>query len=80
MTSSIKPQQITYIIPGVENFDHTEISGFIQKAQDNLVGSPIKLLTNLQPVTNLSSSFFLYAVLYVKYFQYALIWCRILHS
>ncbi|XP_028957017.1 ribonuclease II, chloroplastic/mitochondrial isoform X1 [Malus domestica] len=36
VTSSIKPQQITYIVPGVENFDHTEISDFIQKAQDNL--------------------------------------------
>ncbi|XP_068341305.1 ribonuclease II, chloroplastic/mitochondrial-like [Pyrus communis] len=35
VTSSIKPQQITYIVPGVENFDHTEISEFIQKAQAN---------------------------------------------
>uniref|UniRef100_A0A2P2LL51 Ribonuclease IIic/mitochondrial isoform X1 n=1 Tax=Rhizophora mucronata TaxID=61149 RepID=A0A2P2LL51_RHIMU len=34
--SSIKPQQITYIVPGVENFDHTEISTFARKAQDNL--------------------------------------------
>lgn len=39
VTSSIKPQQITYIVPGIENFDHTGISDFIQKAQDNLVGS-----------------------------------------
>ncbi|KAK9290139.1 hypothetical protein L1049_008305 [Liquidambar formosana] len=36
VTSSIKPQQITFIVPGVENFDHTEISDFIKKAQDNL--------------------------------------------
>ncbi|XP_060674261.1 ribonuclease II, chloroplastic/mitochondrial isoform X2 [Ziziphus jujuba] len=36
VTSSIKPQQITYIVPGVENFDHTEIPDFIQKAQNNL--------------------------------------------
>ncbi|EEF28385.1 ribonuclease II, putative [Ricinus communis] len=36
VTSSIKPQQVTYIVPGVENFDHTEISNFVQKAQDNL--------------------------------------------
>ncbi|XP_042476524.1 ribonuclease II, chloroplastic/mitochondrial isoform X2 [Macadamia integrifolia] len=36
VTSSIKPQQITYIIPGVENFDHAEISNFIQKAHDHL--------------------------------------------
>ncbi|XP_050211898.1 ribonuclease II, chloroplastic/mitochondrial [Mercurialis annua] len=36
VTSSIKPQQITYIVPGIANFDHTEISSFIQKAQDNL--------------------------------------------
>ncbi|KAK7846061.1 ribonuclease ii [Quercus suber] len=36
VTSSIKPQQITYIVPGIENFDHTGISDFIQKAQDNL--------------------------------------------
>ncbi|KAG8376904.1 hypothetical protein BUALT_Bualt09G0112700 [Buddleja alternifolia] len=34
--TSIKPQQITFIVPGVQNFDHTEISNFIQKAQDNL--------------------------------------------
>ncbi|XP_068643326.1 ribonuclease II, chloroplastic/mitochondrial [Aristolochia californica] len=32
-TSSIKPQQITYIVPGVEDFDHTDISNFIHKSQ-----------------------------------------------
>ncbi|KAK9127088.1 hypothetical protein Syun_015885 [Stephania yunnanensis] len=36
VTSSIKPQQITYVVPGVENFDHLEISCFLQKAEDNL--------------------------------------------
>ncbi|XP_022143825.1 ribonuclease II, chloroplastic/mitochondrial [Momordica charantia] len=36
VTSSIKPQQVTYIVPGVENFDHTEIADFIKKAHDNL--------------------------------------------
>ncbi|XWS43729.1 hypothetical protein CRYUN_Cryun16bG0128600 [Craigia yunnanensis] len=36
VTSSIKPQQITYIIPGEENFDQTEISKFLEKAQENL--------------------------------------------
>ncbi|XP_042475085.1 ribonuclease II, chloroplastic/mitochondrial-like isoform X2 [Macadamia integrifolia] len=36
VTSSIKPQQITYIVPGVENFNHSEISNFLQKAQVNL--------------------------------------------
>ncbi|XP_019053296.1 PREDICTED: ribonuclease II, chloroplastic/mitochondrial isoform X2 [Nelumbo nucifera] len=36
VTSSIKPQQITFIVPGVENFDHTEISDFIEKAHKNL--------------------------------------------
>ncbi|KAJ6407872.1 hypothetical protein OIU84_011224 [Salix udensis] len=36
VTSSIKPQQITYIVPGVDNFDQTQISSFIQKAQQNL--------------------------------------------
>ncbi|XVE61894.1 hypothetical protein DITRI_Ditri06bG0075400 [Diplodiscus trichospermus] len=36
VTSSIKPQQIRYIIPGVENFDHKEILKFLQKAQENL--------------------------------------------
>ncbi|KAG6697374.1 hypothetical protein I3843_09G189400 [Carya illinoinensis] len=36
VTSSIKPQQITYIVPGIENFDHAGISDFIRKAQDNL--------------------------------------------
>lgn len=38
VSCSIKPQQITFIVPGVENFDHSEISQFLQKAQDNLVG------------------------------------------
>ncbi|KAL6534291.1 ribonucleotide-diphosphate reductase subunit rnr1 [Orobanche hederae] len=33
---SIKPQQITFIVPGLENLDHTEISNFVQKAQENL--------------------------------------------
>ncbi|XP_047330346.1 ribonuclease II, chloroplastic/mitochondrial-like isoform X2 [Impatiens glandulifera] len=36
VTTSIKTQQITFIVPGVKNFDHTEICDFIQKAQDNL--------------------------------------------
>ncbi|KAL4284969.1 hypothetical protein GQ457_16G022610 [Hibiscus cannabinus] len=36
VASSIKPQQITYIVPGVENFDQTEISKFLQKAHGNL--------------------------------------------
>lgn len=43
--SSIKPQQITYIVPGVENFEHTDISNFILKAQDNLVGYLIEIVT-----------------------------------
>ncbi|KAL2507714.1 Ribonuclease II [Forsythia ovata] len=34
--TSIKPQQITFIVLGVENFDHTEISDFVQRAQSNL--------------------------------------------
>lgn len=38
-TTSIKPQQVTFIVPGAENFDHTDISDFLQKAQNNLVGS-----------------------------------------
>ncbi|GAV76583.1 LOW QUALITY PROTEIN: RNB domain-containing protein, partial [Cephalotus follicularis] len=37
VSSSIKPQQITYIIPGVENFDHMEIPNFLQRAQNNLM-------------------------------------------
>uniref|UniRef100_A0A1D1ZIP0 Putative ribonuclease sll1290 n=1 Tax=Anthurium amnicola TaxID=1678845 RepID=A0A1D1ZIP0_9ARAE len=36
VTASIKPQQITYIIPGIKNFDHTQIVGFVQKAYDLL--------------------------------------------
>lgn len=36
VTTSIKPQQVTYIVPGVENFDHADISDFIQKAHNNL--------------------------------------------
>lgn len=35
--ASIKPQQITFIVPGIKDFDHMEIPDFIQKAQDNLV-------------------------------------------
>ncbi|XP_075509227.1 ribonuclease II, chloroplastic/mitochondrial [Primulina tabacum] len=34
--TSIKPQQVTFIVPGANNFDHTEIADFIQRAQDNL--------------------------------------------
>lgn len=44
VTSSIKPQQITYVVPGVENFDHTEISSFLQKVHDNLVGCSYLIL------------------------------------
>ncbi|KAL6977450.1 ribonucleotide-diphosphate reductase subunit rnr1 [Sarracenia purpurea var. burkii] len=36
VTTSIKPQQITFIVPGAENFNQTELSDFIQKAQNNL--------------------------------------------
>ncbi|KAL2494404.1 Ribonuclease II [Forsythia ovata] len=32
--TSIKPQQITFNVPGVENFDHTEISDFVHRAQN----------------------------------------------
>ncbi|XP_054780859.1 ribonuclease II, chloroplastic/mitochondrial isoform X2 [Prosopis cineraria] len=35
-TSSIKPQQVTYIVPGISNFDQSDIGGFLQKAKDNL--------------------------------------------
>ncbi|XP_047340876.1 ribonuclease II, chloroplastic/mitochondrial-like [Impatiens glandulifera] len=56
VTTSIKPQQITFIVPGVENFDHAEICDFIQKAQDNLDPSLlefawIELLENSKSVT-----------------------------
>ncbi|RWR95417.1 ribonuclease II, chloroplastic/mitochondrial isoform X1 [Cinnamomum micranthum f. kanehirae] len=33
-TSSIKPQQITYIVPGVQDFNHADISDFIERAQN----------------------------------------------
>ncbi|KAF5195406.1 Ribonuclease ii protein [Thalictrum thalictroides] len=36
VSSSIKPQQVSYIIPGLENFEHTEISDFIRKAEENM--------------------------------------------
>ncbi|KAH0861738.1 hypothetical protein HID58_089999, partial [Brassica napus] len=36
VSSSIKPQQITYIVPGLYNFNHTELTDFLQRAQDNL--------------------------------------------
>ncbi|KAK3016409.1 hypothetical protein RJ639_007056, partial [Escallonia herrerae] len=56
VTSSIKPQQITYIVPGVENFAHTEISEFIQRAQNNLDPTLlefawVELLETNKPVT-----------------------------
>ncbi|KAJ9548088.1 hypothetical protein OSB04_020631 [Centaurea solstitialis] len=36
VTTSIKPQQITYIVPGIDNFDTTNISDFNQRAQNSL--------------------------------------------
>ncbi|KAL9809045.1 Ribonuclease II, chloroplastic/mitochondrial [Arabidopsis thaliana] len=36
VSCSIKPQQITYIVPNVYNFDHTGLTDFLQRAQDNL--------------------------------------------
>lgn len=36
VSCSIKPQQVTFIVPGVEKFDHKDISNFLQKAEDNL--------------------------------------------
>ncbi|KAI5391759.1 ribonucleotide-diphosphate reductase subunit rnr1, variant 4 [Lathyrus oleraceus] len=36
VTSSIKRQQVTYIVPGISNFDQAEIAAFVQKAQDNM--------------------------------------------
>ncbi|KAL3839520.1 hypothetical protein ACJIZ3_024111 [Penstemon smallii] len=44
--ASIKPQQITFIVPGVENFDHNEISSFVQKAQNNLDPSLLEFAWN----------------------------------
>lgn len=35
--SSIKLQQVTFVVPGVENFDHSEILMFIQRAKSLLV-------------------------------------------
>uniref|UniRef100_A0A0D9V7N5 RNB domain-containing protein n=2 Tax=Leersia perrieri TaxID=77586 RepID=A0A0D9V7N5_9ORYZ len=34
--SSIKPQQVTYVIPGIINYNHSRIDEFINKAQDLL--------------------------------------------
>ncbi|EPS67587.1 hypothetical protein M569_07188, partial [Genlisea aurea] len=36
VVSSIKPQQVTFVVPGIEDFDHNEIPQFLQKVQDNL--------------------------------------------
>ncbi|RAL52359.1 hypothetical protein DM860_007216 [Cuscuta australis] len=36
VTTSIKPQQVTFIVPGIEDFDPMGISNFVQKACDNL--------------------------------------------
>lgn len=35
--SSIKPQQVTYIVPGIEDFDNADIADFVQRAHDLLV-------------------------------------------
>ncbi|XP_057534015.1 ribonuclease II, chloroplastic/mitochondrial-like isoform X2 [Amaranthus tricolor] len=42
-TCSIKPQQITYVVPGVDKFDHNQIPDFLQRAQDNLDPSLLEL-------------------------------------
>ncbi|TVU36775.1 hypothetical protein EJB05_18722 [Eragrostis curvula] len=34
--SSIKPQQVTYVVPGILNFDYSKIVEFLEKAQDLL--------------------------------------------
>ncbi|XP_020252520.1 ribonuclease II, chloroplastic/mitochondrial isoform X1 [Asparagus officinalis] len=54
--SSIKPQQVTYIVPGIEDFDHTDIPAFIHKAQDLLDPTMLEyawaeLLENKKQVT-----------------------------
>ncbi|KAH7672756.1 Exoribonuclease II protein [Dioscorea alata] len=36
VTSSIKPQQVTYIVPGIEDFNHEDIADFIRKTHDLL--------------------------------------------
>ncbi|XP_057459032.1 ribonuclease II, chloroplastic/mitochondrial isoform X2 [Lotus japonicus] len=36
VSSSIKPQQVTFIVPGIDNFDRADIADFVQKAQDNM--------------------------------------------
>ncbi|XP_010452057.1 PREDICTED: ribonuclease II, chloroplastic/mitochondrial-like [Camelina sativa] len=56
VTCSIKPQQITYIVPGVYNFDHTGLTDFLQRAQENLDPQLIEfawieLLEKNKPVT-----------------------------
>lgn len=33
MICLIKLQQLTHVVPGIEDFDHTDISEFVQKAQ-----------------------------------------------
>ncbi|KAJ4834299.1 ribonucleotide-diphosphate reductase subunit rnr1 [Turnera subulata] len=54
--SSIKPKQITYIVPGVDNFDQEEILNFLQRVKDNLDPSLlefawVELLEENNPVT-----------------------------
>ncbi|XP_062225700.1 ribonuclease II, chloroplastic/mitochondrial-like [Phragmites australis] len=34
--SSIKPQQVTYVVPGIMDFDYSRIGEFLEKAQDLL--------------------------------------------
>ncbi|KAL6614185.1 hypothetical protein ACP70R_036455 [Stipagrostis hirtigluma subsp. patula] len=34
--SSIKPQQVTFVVPGIMNFEYSRIAEFLQKAQDLL--------------------------------------------
>ncbi|XP_010922307.1 ribonuclease II, chloroplastic/mitochondrial [Elaeis guineensis] len=54
--SSIRPQQVTYVVPGIEDFDHTKIADFVQNAQDLLDPSIlecawVELLENNKSVT-----------------------------
>ncbi|KAL8480354.1 hypothetical protein ACS0TY_027046 [Phlomoides rotata] len=51
VTTSVKPQQVTFIVPGITNFDQTEISNFLQKAQDNLDPAWIELVERNKSTT-----------------------------
>lgn len=51
---SIKPQQVTYIVPGIFDFDHTLIADFYLKTQQLLVSVLLQIYISVLPLLNFS--------------------------